>query len=308
MKIKQIFKFIGLLGLGLTLIGCIQQTKEMDVGCKRIAFVLSNAAGQEIYSICPDGSGLTNLTNSDADDYSPAWSPDGKRLAFVSTRTGSSQVFLMQEDGKTQTLLTSDYQNDDPVWLPDGKQIAVRTTDGNGLWWWRLFDLDDENISDLTEPSYDFFFQKQAWSPDGKKIAYMSLQEQVERNDGSSQIHIMNMDGSEDQALTSDIWANISPAWSPDGEWIAFLSERDGTYNSFALYIIRADGRKLKRLTEPVYSESAVFSWSPDGTQIAIADLFHVEGISIVEVKNRKVTLLPGLTEKGSGLSPSWQP
>lgn len=308
MRIKQIFVFIGLLGLGFTFSGCFQQTQEIDGSCKRIAFVLSDANGQDIYSICPDGSGLKNLTNSDEDDFAPAWSPDGTRLAFVSNRTGSSQVFLMQEDGSAQTALTSDYQNDDPIWLPDGNRLAVRTSDGSGLWWWRMFNLKDGNITDLTEPSYDFFFRKQVWSPDGKKIAYMSLREQAERNDGSSQIHIMNTDGSEDQALTSDIWANISPAWSPDGEWIAFLSERDGTYNSFALYVIRVDGRKLKRLTEPVYTESAVFSWSSDGTQIAIADLFHVEGISIIDVKNRKVTLLSGLTKKGIGLSPSWQP
>ena len=305
---RQNIKFIGLLVLTVFLCGCIKPVNNVEVACKRIAFDMSGGSDLEIYTICPDGSGLLKLTNSEGDDLSPVWSPDGARLAFVSTRSGSSQVYLMGEDGSDQKAVTSDYQNDDPVWLPDGNHLAVRTTDGSGLWWWRLLNLEDGKISNLTEPDYDFFFQKQTWSPDGKKIAYMSLVEQQARNDGSSQIHVKNTDGTDDRALTKDIWANINPIWSPDGKWIAFLSERDGTYNSFALYIIREDGKKLKRLTDPVYSESAIYSWSNDGSQIAIADLFHMGGIMLVDVNTGKSNPLPGLESSQNALSPSWQP
>ena len=82
---------------------------------------------------------------------------------------------------------------------------------------------------DLTEASYDFFFQKQAWSPANPEVATMSLVEQQERNDGSSQIHVKAIDGSYDRALTDNIWANVNPVWSPDAKQLAFLSEMHGS-------------------------------------------------------------------------------
>lgn len=106
--------------------------------------------------------------------------------------------------------------------------------------------LADKAITKMTEPSYDFFFQTPAWSPDGQKLLTMSLVEQSIRNDGSSQIHISNADGSDERTLTANIWANINPAWSPDGQKIAFLSEMDGTYNNFALYSMNPDGSDQK--------------------------------------------------------------
>ena len=204
--------------------------------CNKIAFVLHNGDHSDIFSACPDGSDLQNLTNSTVLNSTPAWSPDGKSIAFSSNRTGNHQIFIMNADGSGVIQLTSEYQNDYPVWLLDGKQIAFRTTDGNGLWWWRVMNIPTSEIMQFSEPVYDFYFQTPAWSPDGQKIATMSLIEQEQRNDGSSQIHVKNTDGSNDIALTNDTWANINPAWSPDGKEIAFLSERDGTYNKFALY------------------------------------------------------------------------
>ena len=179
---------------------------------------------------------------------------------------------------------------------------------GMDLWWWRLADLENGDIQPLTEPSYDFFYQKQAWSPDRGKIAYMSLEEQKERNDGSSQIHIKNIDGSGDFALTDNIWANVNPIWSPDGQWLAFLSEMDGQYNIFKLFIIRPDGSELRRLGDTVYSDtSSVYTWSPDGTQIAIGDLF-IGHISIIDLDSGESGELFHIKEGETALSPAWQP
>ena len=87
---------------------------------------------------------------------------------------------------------------------------------GGGLPIWKR-----NEVTQYSEPLYDFFFQTPAWSPDGQEIAYMSLIEQEQRNEGSSQIHVKNVDGSNDIALTNNIWANINPLWSPDGQKIA---------------------------------------------------------------------------------------
>lgn len=283
-------------------------TVSVSDDCKKIAFVVFAKTNSDIFTACPDGSNLAQLTFEPSDDLYPAWSPDGTRIAFASLRNGNSQIYVMEEDGSNPQQLTSDYANDYPIWLSNGNRIAFRTTDTKGLWWWRILDLQNNQISELTEPSYDFFFQTPAWSPDGQYLAYMSLAEQKQRNDGSSQIHVKNVDGSNDVALTSDTWANISPVWSPDGTKIAFLSERDGKYNSYALYRMAHDGTNLHRLTSPIFSESAMLTWSPDGQQIVISNDVITGSIYIIDADTGDSRELLILQEGERASMPSWQP
>jgi Tol biopolymer transport system component len=274
--------------------------------CHRIAFSLTHQTTNEnpaIYTICPDGSGLAQLTHFQSPAFSPSWSQDGKEIAFVS----SGQIYRMNADGSNPIAITFENANSFPEWLPDGKRITFKTTDGKGLWWWQIAASDGKNITPVTQPSFDFFYQTLARSPDGTKIAYMSLKEQAERNDGSSQIHIMNADGSKDQALTHDTWANINPRWSPDGKFISFLSERDGNYGVFAVYLMKADGTTLRRLSEPLYSETATISWAPDGLKIALGDDEKGQIILIDLVSGQGQPLL-GLDQTTVARSPSWQP
>lgn len=278
--------------------------------CKRIAFMMFNwvdKGNPDIYSICPDGSNMIQLTDDPSEDVDPAWSPDGSRIAFASSRSGNRQIYVMDADGDALTQISFDFENDRPIWLPSGGQIAFRTSDGKGFWWWRIIDIDTEGISQLTEPSFDHFFQTPAWSPDGQLIAYMSLEEQAQRNDGSSQIHIRDKDGTNDVALTNDTWVNIKPIWSPDGGKIAFLSERDGDYDIFALYVMDKDGENVRRLTEPSYTEMASFTWSPDGQQIAIGDIGWGR-IFIIDLDTGDERELVVLQEGDIVLAPSWQP
>jgi TolB protein len=294
--------------IGLFLPGCGQTDSLNNGPCKRIVFVLGKEDYSDIFSVCPDGSHLTKLTDSTSSNVAPAWSPDGKRIVFSSPRNGHYQIFVMNADGSNTIQLTSDYQNDYPVWLPDGEQIAFRTTDTRGLWWWRIINIDTREVTVFSEPSYDFFFQTPAWSPDGQRIAYMSLVEQQQRNDGSSQIHVKNIDGSNDIALTNDIWANVNPIWSPDGEKMAFLSERDGRYNMFALYVMSADGQDVRKLTDAIYSEDNKYTWSPDGTQIAIDSQVSVRKIYIIDLDSGQKRELLTVDVGEYVFSPSWQP
>ena len=279
----------------------LESAPALNAACAKIAFVFTKESSSKIYTVCPDGSQLTMLRNGGG---GPAWSPDGQRLAF----SEDGQIFLIDADGSNEQQLTSDDENSIPIWLPGGNQIGFRTTDGEGLWWWRQIDLQTLGISQLTEPSYDFFFQTPAWSPDGQYLAYMSLIEEVARNDGSSQIHIRRVDGTGDVALTQDIWANVNPVWSPDSRKIAFLSERDGTYNMFALYVIKIDGSNLVKLTEAIFSNSATFSWSPDGRYIAISDFELSPNIFIIDTVTGESRALLTLSDGESARMPAWQP
>ena len=305
--------FSGSLVLAATILffACSGSNSTSAESCSRIAYTYysSSAGGNgDVYSVCVDGSMVTRLTDDPAYDGMPAWSPDGTQLAFVSDRSGAAQVYRMDADGDNVHQLTSDLQNDQPIWLPGGEQIAVRTTDGRGLWWWRVVDLNSDQVVDLTEASYDFFFQKQAWSPTSPEIAYMSLTEQAGRNDGSSQIHVKAIDGSYDRALTDNIWANVNPVWSPDGKQLAFLSEMHGEYNVFALYVMDADGGKVRQVSEPKFTESAVLPWSPDGKQIVIGDIFNGRVLIIYNVASGQSRELLPVVEGESMTDPAWQP
>jgi Tol biopolymer transport system component len=296
--------------ISILVCGACELDYHGETECDRIAFAMADYLKEQnpdIYTICPDGSQLTQLTDNPAFDSDPAWSPDNMSIAFTSTRTGVSQVYLMNADGSEQKQLTFDMANDKPIWLPDGKRIAYRTTDGAGLWWWQILSLDNQESEPISTPSYDFFYQTPAWSPDGKMIAYMSLLEQQARNDGSSQIHIKKLDGSDDRALTHNIWANVNPVWSPDGEQIVFLSEQHGEYNIFALYVMRADGHDVRQLSEPIFTDTgAIYSWSPDGSQIVVGDIY-IGHLYLYEINSRERKEITQIPEGKTLLSPAWQ-
>ena len=87
--------------------------------CAAIAFVKYAPTSSDIYTVCPDGSSLTRLTDQPADEFQPAWSPDRKRIAYTAPVNGNNQIFIMDRDGSNTVQLTHDYANDDPVWLPE---------------------------------------------------------------------------------------------------------------------------------------------------------------------------------------------
>jgi len=199
----------------------------------KIAFISNRDGNWEIYVMNADGSELENLTNNPADDATPSWSPDGKKIAFVSVRD-----FLW------------DYE---PSWSPDGKKIAFWSNrDGNREIY--VMNADGSEQRNLTNNPADDV--DPSWSPDGKKIAFAS------RRDGKlnfDEIYVMNADGSEQKRLTNNLGNDDAPSWSPDGKKIAFSSDKGGNRE---IYVMNADGSEQKRLTNnPGFD--AYPSWSP---------------------------------------------
>jgi hypothetical protein len=98
-----------------------------------IAFTSTRHGNAEIYVMKADGSGQTRLTNTPAEEFHPAWSPNGQRIAFASNRDGNDEVYVMKADGSSPTRLTNNPANDYlPDWSPDGQKIAfVSNRDGN---------------------------------------------------------------------------------------------------------------------------------------------------------------------------------
>ena len=229
----------------------------------KIAFASFRDAKSGIYLMNPDGSSQTRISNLAVGDTSPAISPDGTKIAFVSggAQFGEIEIFVMNSDGTNRTQLTSGptSPNVEPAWSPDGTKIAFRSgRDGNPEIY--TMNADGSNQTRLTNnPSGD---TEPAWSPDGSKIAFVSSR------DSNDDIFVMNADGSNVTKLTNNQSGGeeLSPAWSPDGTKIAFSSERDN--GDAEIYVMNADGSNQTRLTNNAAFDGQP-AWSPDGTKIA---------------------------------------
>ena len=173
-----------------------------------------------------DGSNRTRLTDSPGMDMQPDWSPDGSKIAFVSIRSGTNEIYIMDADGSNQTRITaptpphdpqrSTYwaQRETPVWSPDGSKIVFTSVrDGNQADIY-VMDADGSNeVRITTNPGSD---SNPTWSPDGSKIAFESDRDQI------TAIYVMDADGSNETLLihipAPSVRVNrplCCPAWSP---------------------------------------------------------------------------------------------
>ena len=314
-----------LFGLALTLAGltsaAIAQTTAPK-GNGKITFTDGGGEHSSISVMNPDGSGRLQLTftqimcpppnrppgygcGPDQLDYSPAWSPDGKQIAFVRSVSApnfryDSDVFVMNADGSDQrrlTLLLNVHIVSHPAWSPDGSKLAfvgphtgdyysqvyVMNTNGSGL----------RPVGRGVDP---------AWSPDGSKLAF-----------SYGSLHLMNPDGSGRTQITAPKNPSLhlvdydwAPAWSPDGARIIFNRsvgcDLDDACQSITIWTVNADGSNPAKLADiEAYGR---FAWSPDGTKIVFSangDLFTMEA------DGGNVTRITNTPDKGEWL-PSWQP
>ena len=180
------------------------------LAANRIVFssVLRDGHG-EIYVMSANG--LTNLTNNTFFDTDPAWSPDGSKIAFMSSRgePGSFdfEIYVMSADGSGQTQLTDTAETSfQPAWSPDGSKIAFSSKrDGNFQIY--VMHADGSGQTRLTNnPAFDF---GAAWSPDGSQIAFDS------DRDGNHEVYVMNADGSGQTNLTNNPASDHDPDWQP---------------------------------------------------------------------------------------------
>jgi len=237
-----------------------------------IGFVSEREDDTEIFEMKPDGSGATQLThNTLVTDLSPAWSPDGRKIAFVSSQPGrvNFNIYIMDADGSNaKKLTTSPAQESDPTWSPDGRKIAfVRDLPlGEGQVLEKIFIMNADGSDQVrlqtggTISEYD-----PDWSPHGRKIAFI-------RSGGTihDQIYTVNVEGSDLMQLTQDPdYTNASPKWSPDGSKILF-SRFFGTSvaSKYDVNVMNADGSDVENLTNQEQVHDAAATWSPDGREI----------------------------------------
>ncbi len=298
MKLRQFTSIIILFLVGLAACSTDQHsasTSQHSAKNGLIALGDFDSAGiVQIFTIASDGTQRTQLTKTaSGKNWMPAWSPDGRKIAYVYQYPAGMQIRVMNFDGSDDHALTSgdvSAVNMTPAWSPDGSMIAYTHNDASKgsrdlkIW---VMHADGSSQKQITQGDSNDYVP--TWSPDGKKIAFFSNHET-----GLNAIWVMASDGSNLRVLThayhdARLGANIEqkvPAWSPDGQRIAYWSGVEAGDPRPNLprdvWVMKADGTGQKKL---VSGDDP--AWAPDGRTIllpacyrhgALAPLFPCSG------------------------------
>jgi Tol biopolymer transport system component len=232
--------------------------------------IVYNAPSGDLWTMNANGTQRRRLTRSGRlTDFSPSWSPDGRRVVFRTERgryvrdphgSGAMGIFVIDVDGRHERQIQPRTGGLFPAWAPNGRKIAFTglTARGDGIF---LMNPDGSRRENLhTKPTAA---ECTTWSPDSRKIAFCG-----HNGDGNWAVWIMDADGSNQRQLTRPTL--VEPAgtggdyptmFSPDGTKILFSA---GQFSGRELYVINVDGTGRRRLTNWDGADGAN-AWLPDG-------------------------------------------
>ena len=300
-----------------------------------IAFSSDRAGSRipDIYVMNQDGSdqrALTVRTEKGVTIHlgavAPVWSPDGKKLAFVTPTDNLPNLYVISADGSDLRRLARNANN--PTWSPDSEQIAFEKymlqSKASGFARSSLYvvnaDGSDQRLLTRGPARVSGGVRAPAWSPVGERIAFGTVR-YTQKGFIYDDIYVVNTSGGGQRNLTRGSSSDYPPAWSPDGKSIAFIRGPHPSVNSFVeesftaknIYVMNADGGPLRLLTTQatiqVDAEHPTLSlaWRPDGKEIAYVagatDAFYQREIWIVNVVGHERRLLPR-----RGNHPTWSP
>ena len=231
----------------------------------------------DLYLQRVDGTSVTQLTSDPSDDAFPTFSPDGKRIAFCSTRSGLWQVYVMDRDGRDVVQVTSGRtQCVHPSFSPDGRRLAYSSL-GSRSGQWELWSADLESGAQKMI-GYGLFPR---WSPrrDVDRIAYQRPRQRGSRWFSLWTLDLVDGEGRRPtEVAVSPVAAIVTPCWSPDGKRLAFATVvepsreagADG-YGRQDVWTVDADGANRQRLTDGSGSNLMPF-WGGDGRVYFISD------------------------------------
>ena len=260
----------------------------------RITYVVKRGARYELHVADADGFGEQTVVASDEPIISPAWSPDGNRLAYVSFEAKKPVVYVQTlSSGQRRMLANFRGSNSSPAWSPDGRRLAiVLTRDGNS----QIYSIGAEGGSVSRLSSSNSIDTEPNFSPDGQWLLFTS------DRGGSPQVYRMPATGGAAERLTFDGTYNVSPRYSPDGKSFVYVQRSGGR---FSLMLQEFATRQAIPLTDGGIDESP--SFAPNGRMIVYASKQGGRGILAAVSSDGRVK--QRLTvQSGDVREPAWGP
>jgi len=247
-----------------------------------------NAYETEIWLADTASGGTRQLTNARKSSQSPAWSPDGSMLAFISDRTDKRQIYLIKPTaGEADALTTLDDGIGSFAWSPDGRSIAYTATEPKSTAikdrekkygefqvveqdyrMTRLFVIDVATKATRALTNGPFTVGSFRWSPDGKSIAFDHRVNESPSSRGSTDISIVTVGNASIRKLVSQEGPDAHPVWSPDGSRIAFETSMANPafyYTNSLIATIPASGGTPAVLTTAFDEDPSIVDWKPNG-------------------------------------------
>jgi TolB protein len=241
-------------------------TGEPGVFSTRIAYVARFPQRFELHVADADGFNSQFILAHREPIISPAWSPDGTRIAYVSFEQGRSIVFIHNlVDGTRRVLASYEGINSAPAWAPDGKHLALALSkDGVS----QIYMIEDDAGGLVRLTNSNAIDTEASFSPDGKYILFTS------DRGGSPQIYRMSASGANVERMTFDGGYNVTPRYSPDGKSFAYIQRNQGRY---VLASMDLTTRHTVILSDSSLDGSPAFA--PNGRLIMYASIVGGHGI-----------------------------
>jgi TolB protein len=260
----------------------------------RITYVVKRGSRFELQIADADGFGPQTVLASNEPIISPAWAPEGDRLAYVSFEQRKPVIYVQTlSTGKRRAVANFHGSNSSPAWSPDGRRLAVvLTLDGSSQIY--LINADGSGVARLTDSAN--IDTEPNFSPDGQSIIFTS------DRGGSPQVYRMPVAGGAVERLTFDGNYNVSPRYSPDGRSFVFVQRSGGRFN---LMLHEIATRQVIPLTDGAVDESP--SFAPNGRMILYASKMGGRGI-LAAVSNDGHIKQRLTVEAGDVREPAWGP
>jgi Tol biopolymer transport system component len=248
-----------------------------------------------------------NLTESTQSEAEPDWSPDGRKLAYVSYDTGHIYWLELNDAMEEPAIFDTGALGFQPTWSADGLRLTFFSDrDGNAEIY--VMESDGSSQTRLTDdPAPDY---SPRWSPDGQRLLFIS------ERDGNAEVYVMNADGSGLLNLSTDPAHDEFAFWSPDGARIVYVSYQEGTdpqsigEGDAEIFIVNADGSGKLNLTENDVWDGDP-AWSPDSQWIAFTQRVgeqHQGHIQVIRADGSGETRLVGEPGEWNDCCSVWRP